>query len=84
MQRHIKVVIVALLLVSACAVFDDLMVPSIRWGRAAFLILTALFWTIFERGSRGAPLTVTSRPSEVYHTNPTSPDTMSLACVRRI
>jgi len=63
MQRYIKVVIVALLLVAACAVFDDLMVPSIRWGRAAFLILTALFWTIFERGSRGAPLTVTSRPS---------------------
>lgn len=84
MQRQIKVVIIALLLVATCAVFDDLMVPSIRWGRAAFLVLTALFWAVFEGGSQGARLTVTSRPSEVYHTNPTSPDTLSLACVRRI
>jgi hypothetical protein len=84
MQRQIKVVIVALVLVAACAAFDDLMVPSIRWGRVAFLVLTALFWAVFEGDSRGARLTLTSRPSEVYHTNPTRPDTLSLACVRRI
>jgi hypothetical protein len=84
MQRQIKVVIVALVLVAACAAFDDLMAPSIRWGRAAFLILGTLFWAVFEGDSQFARLTVASRSSEVYHTNPTSPNTLSLACVRRI
>ena len=84
MQRQIKVVIVALLLVATCAVFDDLMVPSIRWGRAAFMVLSLLFWAAFKGGLFVPGLTVTSRSSEAYHTNPTSADTLSLACVRRI
>jgi hypothetical protein len=84
MQRHAKVLIVALLLAATCAVLEDLVLPSIRWGMAASLVLWSIILAAFQDGSRDKRVTVTLRPSGVYHTNPTSPDTLSLACVRRI
>jgi hypothetical protein len=84
MQRHAKVLIVALLLAATCAVLEDLVLPSIRWGMAASLVLWSIILAAFQDGSRDKRVTVTLRPPGVYHTNPTSPDTLSLACVRRI
>jgi hypothetical protein len=84
MPRHAKFLIVALLLAATCVVLEELVVPSILWGRAAFLVLWSIILAAFQDGSRDERVTVTIRPSGVYHTNPTSPDTLSLACVRRI